>query len=85
MRIGLQFNPKAKNIEITNKDTILVTFEIQEKLYDIEIDYNLFILMDKIENGYILKEKDKIETVVFSEFIDNILNNLESNSKTVIN
>ena len=85
MRIGLQFNPKAKNIKVTNKDTILVTFEIQEKFYEIEIDYNLFILMEKIENGYILKEKDKIETVVFSEFVDNILNNLESNNKTVIN
>lgn len=85
LRIGLQFNPKAKNIKVTNKDTIIVTFEIQNKFYDIEIDYNLFILMEKIENGYILKEKDKIETVVFSEFVDNILNNLESNNKTIIN
>ncbi|WP_039067880.1 DNA phosphorothioation-dependent restriction protein DptF [Staphylococcus shinii] len=85
MRIGLQFDPKAKNIKITNKVTILVTFEIQEKFYDIEIDYNLFILMEKIENGYILKEKDKIEAVVFSEFVDNILNNIKSNDKTIIN
>lgn len=85
MRIGLHFDPKAKNIKVTNKVTILVTFEIQGKFYDIEIDYNLFILMEKIENGYILKEKDKIEAVVFSEFVDNILNNIKSNNKTIIN
>lgn len=85
IRIGLQFNPKPKNIVVTNKMTILVTFEIQNNKYNIEVDYNLYKLMKQIENGYILKEKDKVETVVFSEFVDNILNNLESNSNTIIN
>lgn len=84
IRIGLQFNPKPKNITVTNKLTILVTFEIQNNFYELEIDYTLFRLIKKIENGYILKEKDKIETIVFSEFVDNILNNLESTNVTAI-
>ncbi|MBO3061354.1 DNA phosphorothioation-dependent restriction protein DptF [Mammaliicoccus fleurettii] len=85
MRIGLHYNPKPKNIVITNNLTILVTFDIQDNYFDIEIDYNLFMLMKKIEEGYILKESDKIEAVVFSEFVDNILNSIDSTDKTVIN
>lgn len=85
MRIGLQYDPKPKKVLVTNKLTILVSFEIQGKIFEIEVDYNLFVLMKKIENGYILKEKDKIEAVVFSEFVDNILNNIDSTEKTIIN
>lgn len=85
MRIGLQYDPKPKKVLVTNKLTILVSFEIQGKIFEIEVDYNLFVLMKKIENGYILKEKDKIEAVVFSEFVDNILNNIDSTDKTIIN
>lgn len=85
MRIGLQYDPKPKKVVVTNKLTILVSFEIQGKIFEIEVDYNLFVLMKKIENGYILKEKDKIEAVVFSEFVDNILNNIDSTEKTIIN
>lgn len=85
LRIGLQFNPKPKRISVTNNFTVIVTFEIQDELYEIEVDYTLYLLMEKISNGYILKEKDKIESVVFSEFVDNILNDLKSNQKTVIN
>lgn len=85
MRIGLHYNPKPKKINITNKLTILVIFDIQGTLFEIEVDYNLFMLMKKIENGYILKENDKIETVVFAEFVDDILNSIDSTNKTVIN
>ncbi len=85
IRIGLQYDPKPKKVVVTNKLTILVSFEIQGKIFEIEVDYNLFVLMKKIENGYILKEKDKIEAVVFSEFVDNILNNIDSTEKTIIN
>lgn len=85
IRIGLKFEPKVLDVEVTNKLTIIFTFEIQDKEYRIEVDYIIYLLMLKIENGYVLKEKDKIETVMFSEFVDNIINNLKSNKETIIN
>lgn len=85
IRIGLQFKPKIKNIHSNDDLTISVSIEIQQQTHTINIDYNLYKLIRKIENGYILKEKDKIESVLFSEFIDNILNNLISLEKTIIN
>ncbi|MCC3743620.1 DNA phosphorothioation-dependent restriction protein DptF [Staphylococcus capitis] len=85
IRIGLKFEPKVLKVEVTNKLTINFIFEIQSKEYQIEVDYILYLLMLKIENGYVLKEKDKLETVMFSEFVDNIINNLESNKETIIN
>lgn len=85
IRIGLKFEPKVLNVEVTNKLTLIFTFEVQSKEYQIEVDYILYLLMLKIENGYVLKEKDKLEAVMFSEFVDNIINNLESNKETIIN
>ncbi len=85
LRIGLKFNPKLKNIKITNKLTLEVEFNIQEKVYFLEVDYNLYKLMDKVEKGYLLKVQDIQETVVFSEFIDNVVNDLESTDETLIN
>lgn len=85
IRLGLEFEPKLKNIMSTEKNTIIVLFNIQGEDYSIEIDYNLFRLLNKLEKGYVLKEKDKAEAIVFAEFIDKILNNLESKNSTIIN
>ncbi|WP_281190968.1 DNA phosphorothioation-dependent restriction protein DptF [Staphylococcus schleiferi] len=85
LRIGLKFNPKLKNIKITNKLTLEVEFNIQENIYFLEVDYNLYKLMDKVEKGYLLKAQDIQETVIFSEFIDNVVNDLESTDETLIN
>lgn len=85
IRMGLEFEPKLKNIMSTEKNTIIVLFNIQGEDYNIEIDYNLFKLLNKLEKGYVLKEKDKAEAIVFAEFIDKILNNLESKNSTIIN
>ena len=85
LRIGLKFNPKLKNIKVTNKLTLEVELSIQGNNYSLEVDYNLYKLMDKIERGYLLKMQDIQETVVFSEFIDNVVNDLESTNETLIN
>lgn len=84
IRIGLQFTPKVLSIYPNNDFTITVSMEVQSKVYNLVIDYNFYKLMKKVERGYILKDRDKIESVLFSEFIDSILNHLESLEKTII-
>ncbi|PTH31078.1 DNA phosphorothioation-dependent restriction protein DptF, partial [Staphylococcus agnetis] len=74
-----------KSIKVTNKLTLEVELSIQGNNYSLEVDYNLYKLMDKIERGYLLKMQDIQETVVFSEFIDNVVNDLESTNETLIN
>lgn len=84
LRIGLELEPKLRDIKRTDNNSIIVKFEIQGKVHEIEIDYNLYKLLNKLEKGYLMKEKDKAEAVVFAEFIDNILNDLESVNTTII-
>ncbi|MFO3692754.1 DNA phosphorothioation-dependent restriction protein DptF [Staphylococcus felis] len=85
LRIGLKFNPRPLNIIVTKKLTIIVIFEIENNKYELEVDYNLFKLMSKVEEGYLLKTSDIQESVVFSEFMVHIVNDLESTKENLIN
>lgn len=85
VRIGLEFKPKPKSVEINGKNNIVVKLEINNAIYEIEIDFNLYNLLEEVENGYVIKEKDKIDALVFTEFVDNIVNNLTSTESTIVN
>ncbi|MFC0137966.1 DNA phosphorothioation-dependent restriction protein DptF [Staphylococcus petrasii] len=85
IQIGLEFKPKVHLVSVNEKNNLIVQLKVQEYIAEIEIDYNLFNLLEKIEAGYVVKEKDKIEAIVFTEFVDSIINNLESNENTIIN
>ncbi|MGN5882229.1 DNA phosphorothioation-dependent restriction protein DptF [Staphylococcus simulans] len=84
MRIGLELKYKHEYIKTTDHYTIKVGINVNGKSMEIVIDYNLYKLLCKIEKGYVLKSKDKKDAVVFSEFVENILNNLVSKDKTIV-
>ena len=60
VRIGLEFKPKPKSVEINGKNNIVVKLEINNAIYEIEIDFNLYNLLEEVENGYVIKEKIKL-------------------------
>ncbi|RZH99692.1 DNA phosphorothioation-dependent restriction protein DptF, partial [Staphylococcus condimenti] len=84
MRIGIEFKYTLKSIRVTNQLTIEVILNVQGEDYKLVIDYNLYKLLTDIENGYILKEKDKSEAIVFAEFVDKVITSIVSNEKTIM-
>ena len=84
LMLGLNINPKIRSIESSHNMTIDVKIEINDNQYELNIDYNLFNLLEKIDKGYILKETDKEEAVMFSKFIEDILNEIRSLDSTII-
>lgn len=84
MRIGIEFKYLLKSIRVTNQLTIEVTLNVQGEDYKLIIDYNLYKLLTDLENGYILKEKDKSEAIVFAEFVDKVITSITSNEKTIM-
>lgn len=82
--LGLNIKPKILSIESSRNMTIDVKMDINDNIYQLNIDYNLFNLLEKIDEGYILKETDKEGAVMFSKFIEDILNEIKSLDSTII-
>lgn len=55
-----------------------------ERPYELEIDYPLFILIEKIAAGYMIKNQDRHDAINFNEFIENIIENTTSMQSTII-
>lgn len=85
LRIGLEFQPKLLNIHLTDRMSVEVRLNINNIEFSIEVDSILFYFLNEVSEGYVIKAEDKSKIVVFDEFVENIVKNLSSNSKTIIN
>lgn len=56
----------------------------REKKFELAIDYDLFILIDKVNNGYLLKNSDKHQFVNVATFVENIIKSNKSGKETLI-
>jgi DNA phosphorothioation-dependent restriction protein DptF len=52
--------------------------------FTLDIDLNLYYLLRKLQNGYLLKDSDKKKGVNFAEFIEGIINNTKSMQQTIL-
>ncbi|EKS26928.1 DNA phosphorothioation-dependent restriction protein DptF [Staphylococcus simulans ACS-120-V-Sch1] len=84
MRIGLELKYDLVYIKVTDQYAIKVEIDVNGKKLEVVIDFNLYKLLCKIEKGYIVKAKDKKDSIVFSEFVEKILNESVSKEKTII-
>lgn len=53
---------------------IIVPFTISDETYDLSIDYQVYNILKKVENGYFLKNEDSQKAVRFDRFVDFYLN-----------
>lgn len=69
-----------------NNFNIIFTLENLDrgKQFDLVIDYDLFVLINKVNNGYLLKSSDKHQFVNVSTFIENIIKSNKSSKETLI-
>lgn len=87
--IAIEVRLVLKKVVVTNNTNYNILLRYTEitnsnKEYEIEIDYKLFKLLYSIKQGYFLKEDDKKQGVNFTEFIEEIINNTVSLSKTIV-
>lgn len=89
IRLAIEFVCKFKSIYISNNSIFLSIYNEQEnntmeRPYELEIDYPLFILIEKIAAGYMIKNQDRHDAINFNEFIENIIENTTSMQSTII-
>lgn len=89
IRIGIEFKFKFKNITSVNSSVYLAVYDENDtrtppKEYVIEIDYSLYILIQRISSGYLIKNNDRNNAINFNEFIEDIVENTVSMKNTLI-
>lgn len=89
IRIGIEFRCRFKAIYIYQNSIYVEVydennFSSPQKIYTLEIDYPLYLLICKISNGYVVKSSDRNDSINFNEFIDEIVENTVSMRNTII-
>lgn len=78
--IASDFKSKKQMVVGAN---IVLSIEINNRLIDVAIDYNTFVLLKKLESGYFLKGIDKQKAINFDQFITEIIRVSEEDSSDV--
>lgn len=87
IRLAIEFVCRIKAIRPHRNSIFISIFnenESSHRAYELEVDYPLFILIEKISSGYIIKNKDRHDAINFNEFIENIIEDTKSMKSTII-
>lgn len=89
IRIGIEFICKFKDLVVKRNSLFVSIYNENEdnsrhQPYKLEIDYPLFILIQKIASGYMIKNEDRNNAINFNEFIEDIIENTVSMKNTII-
>ena len=89
IRVAIEFICKFKQIDVQRNSIFISIYNENDdesllKLYKLEIDYPLYILIQKIASGYMIKNKDRNDAINFNEFIEDIIENTVSMKSTII-
>lgn len=83
--VAIPFELKFNNVYETNFN---VTFTLRnsdnEQELDLLIDFDIFVLINRVENGYLLKDDDRHKFVNVATFVENIIKSRKSNEETLI-
>lgn len=63
---------------------IILSFQVNDKLQEVEIDYRTFEILHKLNNGYFLKEEDKQIAITFDLFVNKVVNSMKVMNKNII-
>ena len=68
------------------KTDILLKFKVNydDEIIPLNIDYTLYKMITKLNNGYKPNKNDKEDLVIFSEFIDDLIKNGSSDEELLI-
>lgn len=83
--VAIPFDLDFNNV-IENNFNIIFTLENSDERtpFDLVIDYDLFVLINRVNNGYLLKNSDKHKFVNVSTFIENVIKSPKANKETLI-
>lgn len=89
IRVAIEFICKFKEIEIERNSIFISIYNENEESsllnpYKLEIDYPLYILIQKVAAGYMIKNKDRNDAINFNKFIEEIIENTKSMKSTII-
>lgn len=83
--VAVPFDLSFDNV-IESDFNVIFTLENLDmgKQYDLTIDYDLFVLINKVNNGYLLKNSDKHQFVNVATFVENIIKSNKSRKETLM-
>lgn len=83
--VAIPFNLVYKNVR-EHEFNIVFTLENADAStpYELVIDYDLFDLIDKVSQGYLLKDSDRHQFVNVATFIENITKSCQAGKETLI-
>lgn len=83
--VAVPFNLVFEGIQEQDFDVVFKLKNVDaEKTYSLVIDYDLFVLINKVNRGYILKEEDRHQFVNVATFVENIIKSGQAKKETLI-
>lgn len=83
--VAVPFDLSFDEVKESNFNIIFTLENLDRgKQFNLVIDYELFVLINEVNSGYLLKSSDKHQFVNVSTFIENIIKSHKSNKETLI-